>query len=321
MYQGLVTVIGGSGFLGRHIVRALARKNYRVRVAVRRPDLAGHLQPLGGVGQIHSVQANLRFPASVQAACEGADAVINLAGLLYESGKQTFPAVHVFGARVAGRAAQDAGASHVVHLSAIGADPDSAAEYGRTKAQGEVEIRDGFADATVLRPSVVFGPEDDFFNRFAGLARFAPALPLIGGGQTRFQPVFVGDVAAAVGAALDGDGAKGKTYELGGPEVMTFEEVLTYILETVQRKRLLVPLPFGAAKLMAAVLGILPKPMLTMDQVKLLQSDNVVSEAAEAAGLTLQGLGISPQAVAGVVPEYLERFRKSGQFQHSQPAG
>lgn len=321
MYQGLVTVIGGSGFLGRHIVRALARRNYRVRVAVRRPDLAGHLQPLGGVGQIHSVQANLRFPASVQAACEGADAVINLAGLLYESGKQTFPAVHVFGARVAGRAAQDAGVSHVVHLSAIGADPDSAAEYGRTKAQGEAEIRDGFADATVLRPSVVFGPEDDFFNRFAGLARFAPALPLIGGGQTRFQPVFVGDVAAAVGAVLEGEGAKRKTYELGGPQVMTFEELLTYILETVQRKRLLVPLPFGAAKLMAAVLGILPKPMLTMDQVKLLQSDNVVSEAAEADGLTLQGLGISPQAVDGIVPEYLERYRKSGQFQHSQPAG
>ncbi len=319
MYQGLVTVIGGSGFLGRHIVQALARQNYRVRVAVRRPDLAGHLQPLGGVGQIHSVQANLRYPASVQAACEGADAVINLAGLLSESGKQTFPAVHVFGARVAGRAAEDAGAQHVVHLSAIGADPESAAEYGRTKAQGELEIRDGFADATILRPSVVFGPEDDFFNRFAGLARFAPALPLIGGGQMRFQPVFVGDVAAAVCAVLDGDGAKGKTYELGGQQVMTFEEVLTYILETVQRKRLLVPLPFAAARLMAAVMGLLPKPLLTLDQVKLLQSDNVVSEAAEEAGLTLQGLGITPQVIDGVVPEYLERFRKSGQFQHSLP--
>ena len=321
MYQGLVTVIGGSGFLGRHIVRALARKNYRVRVAVRRPDLAGHLQPLGGVGQIHAVQANLRYPASVQAACEGADAVINLAGLLYESGKQTFPAVHVFGARVAGRAAQDAGAGHVVHLSAIGADPESAAEYGRTKAQGESEIRDGFADATILRPSVVFGPEDDFFNRFAALARFAPALPLIGGGQTRFQPVFVGDVAAAVCAALDGDAARGRTYELGGPQVMTFEDVLTFILETVQRKRLLVPVPFGAARLMAAVLGLLPKPLLTLDQVKLLQSDNVVSEEAQQAGLTLQGLGISAQAVEGIVPEYLERFRRSGQFQHSQTTG
>ncbi len=321
MHQGLVTVIGGSGFLGRHIVRALARNDYRVRVAVRRPDLAGHLQPLGGVGQIHAVQANLRYPASVQAACEGADAVVNLAGLLSESGKQTFPAVHVFGARVAGRAAKDAGASHVVHLSAIGADPDSAAEYGRTKAQGETEIRDGFPDATILRPSIVFGPEDDFFNRFAGLARFAPALPLIGGGQTRFQPVFVGDVAAAVCAALDGDGAKGKTYELGGPEVMTFEDVLRYILGVVQRKRLLVPLPFPVASLMAAILGLLPKPMLTMDQVKLLQTDNVVSQAAEQAGLTLSGLGITPQAIEGIVPEYLERFRKSGQFQHSQSAG
>ena len=321
MYKGLVTVIGGSGFLGRHIVQALARKNYRVRVAVRRPELAGHLQPLGGVGQIHAVQANLRYPASVQAACDDADAVINLAGLLYESGKQSFHAVHVFGARVAGRAAQDDGATHVVHLSAIGANPESPAQYGRTKAEGEAEIRDGFPDATILRPSIVFGPEDDFFNRFAGLARFAPALPLIGGGQTKFQPVFVGDVAAAVCAALEGDTAKGKTYELGGPEILTFEQILAYILEVIERKRLLVPLPFGAAQVMAALTGLLPKPLLTMDQVKMLQSDNVVSDAAKDAGLTLEGLGIRPQAIEGIVPEYLERFRRSGQFQHTQSAG
>ncbi len=321
MYEGLVTVIGGSGFLGRHIVRALARQGYRIRVAVRRPDLAGHLQPLGGVGQIHAVQANMRYPASVQAACEGADAVINLAGLLYQSGKQTCPAVHVFGARVAGRAAAEAGATHVVHLSAIGADAASPAEYGRTKAQGEDEIRDGFGDATILRPSVVFGPEDDFFNRFAGLARFLPVLPLIGGGQTKFQPVFVGDVAAAVCAALEGDAAKGKTYELGGPEVLTFEEVLSFILATIERKRFLVPIPFSVAKLEAAFLGLLPKPLLTIDQVRMLETDNIVSAQAEQAGLTLQGLGIAPQAIGGIVPEYLERFRRSGQFQPSQSAG
>lgn len=321
MYEGLVTVIGGSGFLGRHIVRALARKGYRIRVAVRRPDLAGHLQPLGGVGQIHAVQANVRYPASVQDACEGADAVVNLAGLLYESGKQSFHQIHVFGARVAGRAAAEAGVAHVVHLSAIGADAESPAQYGRTKAQGEAEIRDGYPDATILRPSIVFGPEDDFFNRFAGLARFAPALPLIGGGGTRFQPVFVGDVAAAVCRVLEGEGAKARIYELGGPEVMTFEEILRFILKTIARKRLLVPVPFGVARLMGAVLGLLPMPLLTMDQVRMLQGDNVVSAEAKAAGLTLEGLGITPQAVEAIVPGYLERFRKSGQFQHSRTAG
>ena len=321
MYEGLATVIGGSGFLGRHIVRALARKGMRVRVAVRRPDLAGHLQPLGGVGQIHAVQANLRYPATIQAACEDADTVINLVGLLYESGKQTFHKVHEFGARVTGRAAAEAGAQHVVHLSAIGADPDSPAEYGRTKAAGEAEIRNGYPDATIMRPSIVFGPEDNFFNLFASLVPMAPALPLIGWGQTRFQPVFVGDVAAAVCAALAGDGAKGKTYELGGPEVMTFEEVLKFILKTIERDRMLVPLPFGAAKVMAAFTGLLPKPLLTMDQVKMLEADNVVSEAAAAAGLTLEGLGITPQAVEGIVPDYLERFRKAGQFEHTKQAG
>lgn len=320
MYEGLVTVIGGSGFVGRHIVRALARSGYRIRVAVRRPDLAGHLQPLGGVGQIHAVQANLRYPASIQAACQDADAVINLAGLLYESGRQTFPAIHVFGAGVTGAAAADAGAGHVVHLSAIGADAGSPAEYGRTKAQGEVEIRKAFPDATILRPSIVFGPEDDFFNRFAALARISPVLPLIGGGGTRFQPVFVGDVAAAVCTALEGDAAKGRTYELGGPEVMTFEEVLRFILETIDRKRLLVPLPFSLARMKAAVLQLLPKPLLTMDQVRMLEIDNVVSAEAQADGRTLEGLGITAQAVEAIVPDYLERFRRSGQFQHPRSA-
>jgi len=320
MYEGLVTVVGGSGFVGRHIVRALARKGYRIRVAVRRPDLAGHLQPLGGVGQIHAVQANLRYPASIEAACKDADAVVNLAGLLYETGKQTFPAVHVFGARVTGQAAAEAGAGHVVHVSAIGADPESPAEYGRTKAQGEAEIRNAFPDATILRPSVVFGPEDDFFNRFASLARFTPVLPLIGGGGTRFQPVFVGDVAAATCAVLEGDAAKGKTYELGGPEVMTFEQVLRFIIKTVDRQRLLVPLPFSMARLNAAFLQLLPKPLLTIDQVKMLETDNVVSAEAQADRRTLEGLGISAQAVEAIVPDYLEQYRRAGQFQPRRSA-
>ena len=314
MYEGLVTVIGGSGFVGRHIVRALARKGYRVRVAVRRPDLAGHLQPLGGVGQIHAVQANVRYPKSVAEACEGADAVINLVGLLYESGQQSFDAIHVFGARAAAQAAADAGAGRMVQMSAIGADAEADAQYARTKAAGEQAVRDHFPDATILRPSIVFGPEDDFFNRFASMARFSPAMPLVGGGGTRFQPVFVGDVAAAVCAVLERDETKGQTYELGGPEVLSFRQVLEFILSTIERRRPLVPLPFGVAKVQAAFLQLLPKPLLTIDQVTMLQHDNVVGEAAERDGRTLQGLGITPQAVEAIVPEYLERFRKAGQF-------
>lgn len=314
MFDGLVTVIGGSGFVGRHVVRALARKGYRVRVAVRRPDLAGHLQPLGGVGQIHSVQANLRYPKSLAAACEGADAVISMAGLLYESGAQTFDAVHVMGARAAAEAAKEAGASRFVQISAIGADPESGANYARTKAAGEQAVLEAFPGATILRPSIVFGPEDDFFNRFAAMARISPALPLVGGGGTRFQPVFVGDVAAAVCAVLENDAARGQTYELGGPEVLTFREVLEFILKATDRRRLLVPLPFGVAKVQATFLQLLPKPLLTIDQVTMLQDDNVVGADAESDGRTLQGLGITPQAVEAIVPEYLERFRRAGQF-------
>lgn len=314
MNDGLVTVIGGSGFVGRHVVRALARTGYRVRVAVRRPDLAGHLQPLGGVGQIHAVQANLRYPKSLAAACEGADAVISMVGLLHESGRQTFDAIHVFGARAAAQAAADAGASRLVHISAIGADAQSEAKYARTKAAGEQAALEVFPGATVLRPSVVFGPEDDFFNRFAAMARISPVLPLIGGGETRFQPVFVGDVAAAACAVLERDDAKGRTFELGGPEVLTFRQVLEFILETVERRRLLAPVPFGLAKVQAAFLQLLPSPLLTIDQVTMLQDDNVVGADAESGGRTLQGLGITPQAVEAIVPEYLERFRKAGQF-------
>jgi uncharacterized protein YbjT (DUF2867 family) len=310
----LVTVFGGSGFLGRSVVRALAKRNYRIRVAVRRPELAGHLQPLGRVGQIHAVQANLRYPASIEAAMRGSHAAINLVGILAESGAQTFDAVQAAGAGAVARVAAAVGAD-MVHVSAIGTDENSPALYGRSKAAGEKAVLSAVPSATILRPSVVFGPEDQFTNRFAALARVSPALPLIGGGLTRLQPVYVGDVATAVADAVDGKTKPGSTYELGGPEVLTMREIMQIILATIQRERMLISLPFGLAKLQALILQFAPGPLkLTPDQVALLRVDNVVSAAAKDAGLTLEGLGIVPDSLEAVAPQYLWRFRKAGQF-------
>ncbi len=311
----LVTVFGGSGFLGRNVVRALARRDYRIRVAVRRPELAGHLQPLGKVGQIHAVQANLRYPASVAAAMRDSHVAINLVGILAEGGAQTFDAVQGKGAEAIAQAANAVGA-RMVHVSAIGADENSASGYARAKAAGEAAVKTAIPSATILRPSVVFGPEDQFTNRFAALARVSPALPLIGGGLTKMQPVYVGDVATAVADAVDGKAKAGATYELGGPEVLTMREIMQIILDTTDRDRMLVSLPFGLARLQAKFLQFAPGAIkLTPDQVTLLQSDNVVSDAAKAAGLTLEGLGITPDSMEAVVPQYLWRFRAAGQFQ------
>ncbi len=314
----LVTVFGGSGFLGRHVVRALCKRGYRVRVAVRRPDLAGHLQPLGRVGQIHAVRANLRYPGSVEAAARDADIVVNLVGILFEAGRQRFESVHTFGAEAVALAAAAFGA-RLVHVSAIGADPDSPSHYARSKAMGEKLVLAALPSATILRPSIVFGPEDDFFNKFAAMARIAPALPLIGGGHTRFQPVFAGDVASAVLAAIDRPQTGGTIYELGGPEVASFKELMQFVLATIERRRLLVPIPFGLARPMAALLELPTrllsiKPLLTRDQVDLLLRDNIVSPEARNAGRTLAELGIEPVAMRAVVPTYLWRFRKTGQF-------
>jgi len=309
----LITVFGGSGFVGRHLVRALAKRHYRIRVAVRRPDLAGHLQPLGRVGQIHAVQANVRYPRSVEAAARDADVVVNLTGILFERGRQRFDTVQGFGAEQVALAAAAHGA-RMIHVSAIGANENSASSYARSKAMGEQAVLAAMPTATVFRPSIVFGPEDDFFNRFAAMARFLPALPLIGGGATRFQPVFVGDVAEAIARAVDGNAKAGATYELGGPEVRTFKQLMEYVLAVTERKRLLMPLPFPLAKLQATFLQFLPKPPLTPDQVELLKSDNVVSDAATREGLTLKGLGIDATGMETVVPTYLWRFRRAGQF-------
>ena len=311
--ETLVTVFGGSGFLGRHVVRALASRGYRIRVAVRRPDLCGHLRPMGRVGQIHAVQANLRFPDSVAAAVRDADAVVNLVGILFQRGNQRFDAVMSAGAETVAKSAAAGGAS-LVHVSAIGADAQAASHYARAKGQGEARVLAALPTATIVRPSIVFGPEDDFFNRFAALARVAPALPLPGGGQIRMQPVFAGDVGEAIAKAVDGDLKSGTIYEFGGPDARSFKDLMEFVLAAIGRRRLLVPVPFALLKLQAAVLQFAPKPPITPDQVELLKRDNVVSEDARRDGRTLEGLGIIPESIDAIVPTYLWRFRKTGQF-------
>jgi uncharacterized protein YbjT (DUF2867 family) len=319
----LVTVFGGSGFIGRHVVRALARDGWRVRIACRRPDLAFFLQPLGRPGQVMPVQANLRYPESIAAALQGADAVVNLVGILAETGSQKFSTVQAKGARAVAEAAKAAGITCYVHISAIGADPNSTSAYGRSKAAGEDAVREAVPTGVILRPSIVFGPEDDFFNRFATMARFFPIVPVVGG-DTKFQPVYVGDIAQAVALALAGEAKPGATYELGGPEVKSFAQLIEYVLSVTERERRVVKLSFGMGKLMASVtqflskltLGLFPR-LLTMtgDQVELLRHDNVVSDAAKMEGRTLEGLGIAPRAVEAIVPSYLYRYRKTGQYQ------
>jgi uncharacterized protein YbjT (DUF2867 family) len=317
----LVTVFGGSGFLGEYVVNALAKRNYRVRVAVRNPNTARTPQVFGMVGQVQAVAANLRSRDGVARAVRGAGAVVNLVGILQPSGSQTFAAVQAEGAATVAEAAAAAGA-RLVHVSALGADLASGSAYARSKAEGEVAVQRARPDAVVLRPSLIFGPGDSFFNRFAALSRMLPVLPLAGA-DTRFQPVYAGDVAEAVARAVDGAVAGGRTYELGGPETRTLHELVDYMLATVERKRLVLSLPPRLARIQATLLealdlvtlGLLPNDLkLTRDQVALLQQDNVVSEAAVAEGRTLPGLGIAPTAMEAIVPSYLVRFRQRGQF-------
>jgi NADH dehydrogenase len=313
--KGLVTVFGGSGFLGTQVVRTLAKRGYRVRVAVRRPGHAYRLPMLGDVGQIEIVQANIRDDASVTRALDGAEACVNLVAVLHEARGQTFEALHVEGAARVAAAAKAAGADRLVHISALGADAESPSAYARTKAAGEAAIRDAFPAAVVLRPSVIFGPGDAFFNRFASMAVTAPALPLIGGGQTRFQPVFVGDVAQALGAALADPAANGRTYELGGPAVYTFEALMRLMLGVIERRRALVSVGFDAALRLGQFgdlvgrTGLLAPP-ITRDQVELLRADNVVHEGVPG----LADLGVTPTPVEAVIASYLYRFRKGGQY-------
>ncbi|MGC1302296.1 MAG: complex I NDUFA9 subunit family protein [Caulobacteraceae bacterium] len=314
--QGLVTVFGGSGFLGRYVVRALAKQGWRIRVAMRRPHLAPELRVMGDVGQVELIQANLRYPDSVARVVEGSQACVNLVGVLYQAGRQGFQALHVDGARILAQQSRAAGAQRFIQISAIAADPASPSQYGRTKAEGEGAVGEAFPGATILRPSIVFGPEDDFFNRFAGMAVSSPMLPLIGGGATRLQPVYAGDVGAAVAACLADPATAGRTYELGGPGVYTFRQLMEMMLRETHRRRMLVPIPMPAARAMGrfgdlqtAILPFIP-PQITLDQVLMLGRDNVADPSA--AGL--QALGVTPTPLEGVLPQYLWKYRRGGQF-------
>ncbi len=315
MKQHRVAVLGGSGFIGRYVVKRLAERGDVVAVGGRHAAAAKFLKLKGDVGQVGLVNVAIDDDRLLSAFIAGSDAVINLVGILYESGRQRFDTVHhVAPARLA-RLARQAGIARFIHVSALGADPRSSSAYARSKAVGEEAVRDGFPTATILRPSVVFGPEDQFFNRLAAMAMVSPVMPLIGGGETRFQPVYVGDVAAAVVRCIDDPDTAGRTYELGGPRVYTLRALTELLLEEIRRKRLLVDLPFGLATMQARVLSLLPNPPLTPDQVELLKGDNVVSSGA----LGLEALGITPTAVEGVLPTYLDRFRRGGWYAR-QPA-
>ncbi|MBO0663594.1 complex I NDUFA9 subunit family protein [Jiella sp. MQZ9-1] len=313
-----VVLFGGSGFLGRYVARALAHRGHRIRVACRRPDLAYHLQIAGNMGQILPIQANLRYRWTIDRAVENADHVVNLVGILAENGRQSFDAVQNFGARAVAEAARGVGAD-LVQMSAIGADANAKSAYARSKAAGEAAVFETIPEASVFRPSIVFGAEDAFFNRFANMARFSPFLPLIGGGTTRYQPIFVGDVAEAVADAVDGKVATGQIYELGGPEVLTFREMMEEMLRVIDRKRRFVTIPYGTASTLARLSRFLPGAPLTEDQVALLKTDNVVSDAAKAEGRTLEAFGCAPRTLEAILPSYLIRFRPQGQFTKPQP--
>ena len=316
MTRGLATVFGGSGFLGRYVVRRLAREGWQVRVAVRRPDQALFLKTAGVVGQVTPVAVNIRDEQSVRAAVSGVDVVVNLVGILFQRGRQRFDAVQAAGAGRVAAAAAAAGVRNLVHISAIGADAHSPSAYARSKAAGEAAVRNAFPRAVILRPSIMFGPEDDFFNRFAKMAMVSPVLPLIGGGTTRFQPVYVLDVAEAVARAADNPDFAGKTFELGGPRIYSFRELLKLLLAELGRRRLLIGLPFAIASLQGAILQMVPfiRPPLTADQVKLLKRDNVV--AAQALGF--KELGISPTAVEPILPTYLDLYRPHGYYSRAR---
>lgn len=311
--QNLVTVFGGSGFVGTQAVRHLAKAGWRIRVAVRNPGAAYRMRLMGDVGQIDVVQANIRNLPSLERALEGAAAAVNLVGVLYETGRQGFQAVQVMGARSVAEAARDAGVSRLVQMSALGADASSPSKYARSKAEGEAAVRAVCPDAVIVRPSIIFGPGDGFFNRFAAMAQISPALPLIGGGHIRFQPVYVTDVAQALAKAVSDPSLAGQTLELGGPGVFSFRELMQMMLAETGQRRALIPIPFPVASLMGTVSGwsrVVMAPPLTADQVELLKADNVVS--GQHPGLA--ELGVTPTTLDTILPTYLYSFRRGGQY-------
>jgi NADH dehydrogenase len=303
----VATVFGGSGFIGRYVVQRLAHLDYVVRVATTHPDKARFLQTQGRVGQIVPLAAGVGDPGAVARAVAGANLVVNLVGILHERKPGDFQRIHREGAATVARLSAEAGVERLVHVSAIGADLESPSRYGKTKGEGEAAVRAAFPAAVILRPSIVFGPEDQFFNRFAGMARLLPFMPVVAG-NARFQPVYVGDVADAVMAAAERDDAAGKTFELGGPRAMSFREVLRFILDTTSHRRPMLDMPGGLVRLQARLSEFLPNPPLTRDQLLMLQRDNVVAPGAPG----LAELGITPKSVEAVVPGYLKRFRPGG---------
>lgn len=311
----LVTIIGGSGFVGRYIAQAMAQRGWRVRVACRRPNDALFVKPYGVVGQVEPVQCNIRDEASIAKVVAGATAVVNCVGILFESGKNSFDALQAEGAGAVARAAKAAGATRFVQLSAIGADADGAADYARSKAEGERQVLEAFPKAVILRPSIIFGSEDQFFNRFAAMTKLGPVLPVVGA-ETRFQPVWVQDIAEAAALAAEGKAAAG-TYELGGPSVYTFRELMEMMLRIIRRRRLIVSVPFFVASIKARFLELLPKPLLTRDQVQMLKTDNVVSEGAKG----FEVFGIVPHAPEAIVESYLYSYRPYGQYTALTEAG
>lgn len=310
MQFNTITVFGGSGFLGRHVIRRLVRMGAQVRVAVRDPVRAEYLKPMGEVGQVVLLQANVRNMSSIHRAIADSDAVINLTGLLHQTGDQTFQAIHVDAAKRIADACLQLHVKRFIHISAIGADRYGDANYARTKSAGETAARDKYPNLTIVRPSIVFGPEDNFFNLFAWLATISPFLPLPGKGQTRFQPVYVGDVADGIGKILEEKNSIGQIYEFGGPQVLSFKELMEIILESTGRKRLLLPIPLNIMKFSAIFFSLLPRPLLTRDQVEMLKANNIVSENA----LGLSDLNISATPIEAVVNTYLHRYRRHGRL-------
>lgn len=310
----MVVIFGGSGFLGRHVAQRLARLGYAIRIGIRRPNNALFLKPMGRVGQIELIAADIRHTKACARLMEGVDAVVNLVGILRESGEQRFDEIH---GHAPGRLAEQAasmGVSSFVQISALGSDEKSPAHYGRSKSLGEKLVQKAIPEAIILRPSIIFGPEDDFFNRFAAMAMLSPFLPLFGGGTTRFQPIFVGDVAEAIVLSLEQDSSKGKVFELGGAEVLSFHELLKLLLEIIERRRLLLPIPFPLAVVLAACIGWLPNAPFTLDQLRMLHSDSVVTPDAVCQNRDCQFFGIDPYPLGAVLPSYLARFRQSGEF-------
>jgi len=317
MKKQTICIFGGTGFLGQSITRELAKTGVRIKIATRIPESAYDLKPYGDVGQITPMTCNYNDDESITCAVQGCDVVINLIGILFEKGKSKFKKAHIETTTKIAQICAEQNIEKLIHVSALGID-QSQSKYAKSKLEGENQIKEIFPDVTILRPSVVFGAEDGFFNMFAKLASILPALPLIGGGKTKFQPVFVGDIADAITNIVTdkGEKFKEKTYELGGPEIVSFKEIYDILLDQINRKKILVPIPWTIAKIQGITLGLLPKPPLTLDQVRSLKTDNIVNEDA----LKLTDLGVTPTAMGSILPQYLKCYKRGGRFAHKKAA-